>query len=101
MKTVIVTGGSGGIGKQISYDFAKENFFVVVHYYKDKKSADKIVKDIISFGGNATSFCADLSKLSEAERLFHRLQDPKGNQGPHSPACAGEPYPLGCRRKNQ
>lgn len=70
MKTVIVTGGSGDIGKQISYDFAKENFFVIVHYYKDKKSAEKIVENIISSGGNASAFCADLSNLSESEKLF-------------------------------
>lgn len=69
MKTVIVTGGSGDIGKQISYDFAKENFFVIVHYYKDKKSAEKIVEGIISSGGNASAFCADLSNLSESEKL--------------------------------
>ena len=79
MKTVIVTGGSGDIGRQISYDFAKENYFVVVHYYKDKESAESIVKNIKSSGGNAISFCADLSKKSEAEKLLSYSIDSIGH----------------------
>ena len=79
MKTVIVTGGSGDIGKQISYDFAKKEFFVIVHYYKGKQSAEKIVENIISSGGNASAFGADLSKFSESEKLYSYAIDLLGH----------------------
>ena len=70
MKSVIVTGGSGDIGRQISLDFAKKGYHVIVHFNKNKGRADSVVSEIKSFGGNAYAFGADLSFYSEAERLF-------------------------------
>ena len=42
MKTVIVTGGSRGIGKCIAENLAKEGFNVVLNYNKSEKQAKQI-----------------------------------------------------------
>ena len=42
MKTVLVTGGSRGIGKAIVEKFAKENYNVILNYNKSFDSARAI-----------------------------------------------------------
>ena len=64
-KVAIVTGGSRDIGKAISVKLAKEGAKVVVNYYKSEKGAQKTVEEIRSFGGEAISVKADVSKQDE------------------------------------
>lgn len=43
-KTVIVTGGSRGIGRAIALDFAKSGANVVVNYNRNAEKAEEVVK---------------------------------------------------------
>lgn len=46
MKSVLVTGGSGGIGKAICEELARIGYFVGVHYNKNKTEAVGLAKKI-------------------------------------------------------
>ena len=46
MKTVIVTGGSRGIGKWIAENLAKEGYNVVLNYNKSVKEAKKTKEEL-------------------------------------------------------
>lgn len=70
MKTVIITGASGEIGKQIAFDFATAGYSVIVHFNKNRDLANEIVQKIGKNQGEAYSFGADLSKFSGAQKLF-------------------------------
>ena len=59
MKSVLVTGGSGGIGSAICKELAKRGYFVGVHYNKNRIDAENLAKEI---GGVAIGFdlrCAE------------------------------------------
>ena len=43
-KYVLVTGSSSGIGYEIAKDFLKRGCYVGVHYNKNKRGADNLVK---------------------------------------------------------
>ena len=45
-KTVIVTGGSRGIGAEIVKKLANEDYQVVLNYYQSKEKAEEICKSI-------------------------------------------------------
>ncbi len=49
-KVVFVTGSTHGIGKEIVLLFAHEGANVVVTYFKDKKAADKVLKECKELG---------------------------------------------------
>lgn len=68
-RIAVVTGGSRDIGRAISVKLAKEGAKVVVNYLNTKSGADDTVKEIESFGGDAISVKADVSKLSDINRL--------------------------------
>lgn len=66
--TLIVTGGSRGIGAAIALKAGRLDYQVVVNHAKDRRAAD--VDQIRESGGNAISIGADISAESEVIRLF-------------------------------
>lgn len=68
MKSVFVTGGSGGIGEKICEKFAKNGCFVGVGYNVNKEVAENLAKKI---GGIAVKInVSDSSSVTEAIEKF-------------------------------
>ena len=70
MKTVIVTGGSRGIGKAIVYAFANAGYNVILNYNQSEQSAKNIVEDLKDCKGIVEMFKADVSKRSEVDAMI-------------------------------
>ena len=68
-KTIIVTGGSRGIGAGIVKLLAEENNNIVLNYNKSEEKAKKIQKECTDLGKNVEIFKADVTKREEVRRL--------------------------------
>lgn len=66
MKTILVTGGSRGIGKAIVEKFAKENYNVLLNYNKSEFAAIDIAKKY----NNVEIFKADISNKKDVESMI-------------------------------
>lgn len=73
MKTVLITGGSSGIGAETAKLFADEVYNVALTYNTNKEGADDIVSEIITKGGKAAAFQAELSKEESAKQLVETV----------------------------
>lgn len=71
-RTVIVTGGSQGIGAAIAMAFAAEGARIVVHYRSNQDAADAVVGAIKESGGEAIALAAHLEREQEVEDFFSR-----------------------------
>jgi 3-oxoacyl-[acyl-carrier protein] reductase len=70
-KVALVTGSSRGIGRSIALAFAREGANVVVNYLKSEEKARHVVSEIESFGRKAIALRADVSKISEVQRMVN------------------------------
>jgi NAD(P)-dependent dehydrogenase (short-subunit alcohol dehydrogenase family) len=68
-KVALVTGASVGIGEAIAKRFAKEGATVAINYKSNDDGANAVAQAINDAGGTAKVFKADVSKVSEIERL--------------------------------
>ena len=68
-KTVIVTGGSRGIGAQIVRTLAYEGYNVILNYNKSEEIAKSIKEELTSKGCNVEIFKANVSKREEVKKL--------------------------------
>lgn len=66
-RTILVTGGSRGIGAAIVEALAKEGAKVVIHYGRDKAKAEELLARI---GGQGFALQADFTQTAEPTRLF-------------------------------
>ena len=71
MKTVIVTGGSQGIGRCLVENFAKDGYNVVLNYNKSEKQAQELKETLAKQGYNIEIFKADISKKNEVKALIN------------------------------
>ncbi len=69
MKTVIVTGGSRGIGAAIVKELAKDNYNVVLNYNNSAELAEQIQKELNEQNITIEIFKADVSKREEVKKL--------------------------------
>ncbi|MFH5881554.1 3-oxoacyl-[acyl-carrier-protein] reductase [Liberiplasma polymorphum] len=77
-KSVIVTGGSNGIGKAIALHFGKEGAFVTVNYASSETSALEVVKMIEESGGKAIAYKANVASYEESEALVNKAIETYG-----------------------
>lgn len=71
LKTVIVTGGSRGIGAAIVRKLAQSGYNVVLNYNKSEDIAKFIKEELTSKGYNVEIFKADVSKREEVKKLVN------------------------------
>jgi 3-oxoacyl-[acyl-carrier protein] reductase len=78
IKTAIVTGGSGGIGRAVALRLAKDGFAVVVNYAGDAAKAEAVVAEIKANDRRAIAAKADIANAAEVEHLFKKTLDTFG-----------------------
>ena len=71
MKTILITGGSRGIGEATALSASKEGYAVIVNYHKNKEAADSVVSQIKNEGGIAVAIQADITKEHDVKNLFN------------------------------
>jgi 3-oxoacyl-[acyl-carrier protein] reductase len=72
-KTALVTGGSRGIGRAICLRLAQMGARVAVNYVRDESAALTAVEQIISAGGEAQAFQADVADHAQASALIDEV----------------------------
>lgn len=70
MTTLVVTGGSRGIGAAVCVAAAATGWDVVVDYARDEAAAESVVRRIADAGGHALAVRADVSRAEQVEELF-------------------------------
>ncbi|MGK3722408.1 SDR family oxidoreductase [Priestia megaterium] len=69
-KVAIITGASRGIGRKVAEQLADLGAKVTINYSSSPDKAEEIVKEIQDKGGEAIAIQADISQISDIERLF-------------------------------
>ncbi len=77
-KVVLITGASGGVGREMAVDFAREDARVVVHYRSGVEAAEVVAETIENMGGEAITAQADLTDRSSVQHMLNLI---KGEYG--------------------
>jgi 3-oxoacyl-[acyl-carrier protein] reductase len=78
IKTALITGASGGIGRAVALRLASDGFTVAVNYAGSNDKAEGVVNEIQSAGGQAIAVQADLGNAADVEHLFKETLDAFG-----------------------
>jgi 3-oxoacyl-[acyl-carrier protein] reductase len=70
----IVTGGSGGIGRQTAVRLAADGMTVVINYAGNPAVAESAVAEIESSGGTAMAIKADVSDEADVAAMFDQAE---------------------------
>ena len=73
-RVALITGGSGGIGAELSRRLAEAGAAVAVHYGSNAEGARDVVEQITAAGGRASAFGADLGDPDAPERLVDEVE---------------------------
>lgn len=74
-KTVLVTGGSRGIGAAVCERFAQEGWKVAVNYNRSKEQAEALAKQLVARGCDACAVGADVSDRVQVEQMVKNVME--------------------------
>ena len=73
-RTVVITGGSKGIGRSVAYRFAEENAkIVLIHFDPSDDPCNETLDQLKAKGVEADGYRADISSFEVTDRLFREL----------------------------
>jgi NAD(P)-dependent dehydrogenase (short-subunit alcohol dehydrogenase family) len=76
--TLIVTGGSRGIGAAVCRLAARKGYRVAVNFHANEQAANTLVKEIEQTGGRAAAIRADIGKEADVLELFQKAEKTLG-----------------------
>ena len=77
-KTVIVTGGSRGLGAAMCRKLASLGHPVAINYTTAAAAAEAVVGEIVAAGGRAVAVPGDVADEADVLRLFDTAEKPSG-----------------------
>ncbi|NGO70028.1 SDR family oxidoreductase [Streptomyces boncukensis] len=77
-RAAVVTGGSRGIGREVSRKLAQDGLAVVVNYVHDADAAEETVASITADGGRAVAVQGDVADEDAVAALFDRTEQEFG-----------------------
>jgi 3-oxoacyl-[acyl-carrier protein] reductase len=80
-RTVIVTGGSAGIGRAVALRLGRDGWNVALSYRRHPEQAAAVAREIGSSGGHALATPADVSRRADVTALFDRAEQEFGPVG--------------------
>lgn len=78
MKTLLVTGGSRGIGKAVALMAADRGWNVAINYVGNREAAEETVASISALGANAIAIAGDVSKEADVVAMFEKTKSEFG-----------------------
>ena len=72
-KTVLITGGSRGIGAATALMAASQGYAVAVNFASNSLAADEVVRQIRAGGGQAIAVQADVASEREVTAMFEKI----------------------------
>jgi len=76
LKTVLITGGTKGIGKSIAIKFAQNNYNLVLNYLSDSLNAENLKKELENkYNVNVTLIKTDISSEEEVIKLSNEINN--------------------------
>jgi len=76
--SVLITGGSGGIGSACCVAFARCGQHVFINYHNQKNRAEKIAAEIKASGGSATTIKGNVAIAAEVQAIFDEVKAESG-----------------------
>lgn len=70
MKTALITGASGGIGRACAVKFARDGYAVVINYSRNDVKAEETARIITENGGTASVYKADVTDLNQVKKMM-------------------------------
>lgn len=77
-KVALVTGSGRGIGRAIALRLAQEGAEVILHYFRNRSSAEETLARVNALGQRAWLFKTNLGEVEEIERLFDKIEHQVG-----------------------
>lgn len=74
MKTVLITGASRGIGRQIALKFAENNYNVVINYHTSEKKAIQLGKELSKKGCRNLVCKADVADEEQVKKMIKEVE---------------------------
>ena len=69
-KTVVITGGNTGIGRELALAFGMRKANVVVNYIVNEEAANETISHIENLGGKAIKVYGDVTKLDDCKKII-------------------------------
>jgi 3-oxoacyl-[acyl-carrier protein] reductase len=69
-RSVIITGGSGGIGRAAALRLARDGANILVHYSGNSDAARETADAVVKSGGTAVVFGADVAAEGKMQQMF-------------------------------
>lgn len=74
-KTILVTGSTSGIGRQIAKQLLENRARVIINYGHNDKLAEETMEELSNFKDNILLIKCDLSKANEVDNMFNQIKD--------------------------
>lgn len=74
-KTLLITGGSRGIGKKICFEFAKRGCNIIFTYVRSSSESKKIESELLKFGVNVISKKLNLNSNDDIKKFVENIKN--------------------------
>ncbi|HKK69038.1 MAG TPA: SDR family NAD(P)-dependent oxidoreductase, partial [Bacteroidales bacterium] len=73
-KTCLVTGSTGALGSEISYELARRGATLILHHVNNDEAVNHLISGISTFGAKATAISADFTNESETNEFVDAVK---------------------------